>query len=143
MAIGLAAAFYFMPHVNNKLLFLALVMISTLIPDIDSSRSSMGKKIVFRPLQMMSEHRGIMHSITMCVILSVAIVLIYPFAALPFFLGYSFHLIADSFTIQGIKPFWPQKSVSKGPVRTGGQVEKAVLVVFVIVDIALLVNLFI
>lgn len=46
--------------------------------------------------------------------------LFFPVISLPFFLGYSLHLFADSFTIQGIKPFYPIKKVSSWKIKTGG-----------------------
>ena len=43
----------------------------------------------------------------------------------------------DSFTIQGIKPFWPIKYISKGLIRTGGKIDKVLFFTFVIIDIIL------
>ena len=65
-----------------------------------------------------------------------------PVLALPFFLGYAMHLLTDSFTVEGIRPFWPFKSVSKGMLRVGGSIEQAIFIGFCIVDLVLLVSLF-
>ncbi|MDO8459884.1 MAG: metal-dependent hydrolase [Nanoarchaeota archaeon] len=143
LAIGLGSALYFLPHVTHKYTFIPIVLLTSLLPDIDSSSSSMGRRIVFRPLQWFARHRCIIHSFSLCIILSAILALFYPLFAFPFFLGYSLHLFADSFTIQGIRPFWPSKLESKGIVRTGGTIESSILVVIIIVDIALLISFFI
>ncbi len=141
LAIGIAVALYFSNFVNNPFSFVILTLIATLLPDVDSGFSYLGKKPIFRPLQWTTKHRGILHSYTFCVFFSILIALFFPLLALPFFLGYSFHLIGDSYTIQGIKPFWPLKFVSKGPVKTGGKFERMLFNVFALIDIILIVSM--
>lgn len=143
LAIGLAAALYFLPFVNHKLLFIPVVLISSLLPDIDSSFSQLGKKNIFRPVQMVFTHRGPLHSYTLCIFFSLLFAFFYPIFALPFFLGYSFHLFADSFTINGIKPFWPFRFQSSGVVRTGGLIDGWIFIVFILVDVLFFLLLFI
>jgi len=143
VAVGLAVAFYFMPYVTHKIVFFPIILIASLLPDIDSAASAIGKHAVFRPLQWIFSHRGVIHSYTVCIVVSVLFAFFIPVLAFPFFLGYSFHLFMDSFTVQGIMVFWPLKQKSTGPVRTGGSVESAIFVVMVIVDFALLVKLFV
>ena len=138
LAIGLAAALYFSMHVNYPMLFIAITIASGFFPDIDSRFSYLGKNLVARPLQMATDHRGIIHSYTLCILLSFGIALLLPTVALPFFLGYSFHLLGDSFTPQGIRAFWPLKGISKGMIRTGGKIEKAIFYTFVIIDVVLI-----
>jgi membrane-bound metal-dependent hydrolase YbcI (DUF457 family) len=58
-----------------------------------------------------------------------------PVIAFPFFLGYSVHLFSDSFTHEGIRPFWPSKKSSAGIVRTGGVVEKGIFISFLALDV--------
>ncbi|HEA46398.1 MAG TPA: metal-dependent hydrolase [Candidatus Pacearchaeota archaeon] len=140
-AIGLAVAIYFSSYVPNPVIFIPVVLIASLLPDVDSGFSFLGRKPVFRPLQWTTNHRGVIHSYTLGILVSFLIALFYPILALPFFIGYSFHLIADSFTVQGIKPFWPLKFVSKGPVKSGGHVDKTVFYVFVVIDVVLIGSL--
>jgi inner membrane protein len=134
LAIGLAVALYFLSHVNKPMIFFPVVLASSFFPDIDSKFSYIGKKALSRPIQWTVSHRGIVHSYTLCIALSLLIAFFYPVFALPFFLGYSSHLFADSFTVQGIKPFWPLKAVSKGPVTTGGKIERVIFYTFVLID---------
>jgi len=143
IVIGLAVALYFLPHVNNKLVFFPVVLIATLLPNIGHAFPFLGKKSVFRPAQTIFKHRGIIHSFTLAIALSIIIALSYPVIALPFFLGYSFHLLADAYTSEGIKPYWPFKWKSQGPVKVGSITETSIFYIFIIFDVALLVKLFV
>jgi len=143
LVIGLAFALLFLPHVNNKLVFFPVILICALLPDIDSPSSYLGHNKIFRPLQWFAEHRGVLHSFTLCIIASIFFAFILPVLALPFFLGYSSHLAADSFTQEGITPFWPWKRGSTGFVRTGGSSEYPIFVGFLIIDAVLFLKLFV
>ena len=138
LAIGLAVALFFAPHVTEPLLFIPIVLVSSLFPDVDSGFSYIGKNPLSKPVQMTTDHRGIVHSYTFCVALSILIALLFPIAALPFFLGYSFHLFADAFTVQGIRPFWPFKGVSKGFIKSGGLTDKVIFYTLAIADLVLI-----
>ena len=142
IAVGLAVAFYFLPHVVNKLYFLPVVLIASALPDIDTGYSSIGRKKIFRPIQLMTRHRGIFHTYTFCILVSLLFAFFYPVLALPFFLGYSFHLILDTFTPQGIAPFWPFRVRVEGKIKTGGSIDSAIFYISLIFALALFVNLF-
>jgi len=126
LAVAFANAFYFLPYVSNKIIFFPVVFLGTLFPDIDNAFSSIGNYKIFRPVQWVFVHRGVIHSYTFAVVLSILLSFVYPVLAFPFFLGYSFHLFLDSFTVKGIKPFWPLKKRSSGMIATGGKVENAI-----------------
>ena len=143
IAVGLAVAFYFLPHVVNKLYFLPVVLIASALPDIDTGYSSIGRRKIFRPVQLMTRHRGIFHTYTFCILVSLLFALYYPVLALPFFLGYSFHLILDSFTPQGIVPFWPFRIKVEGKIKTGGSIDSTIFYASLIFAAALLVKFFI
>lgn len=142
LIIALAFALLFLPNVNYKLIFFPIVLICALLPDIDSPHSQYGNQWFSKPLQFVSKHRGILHSLTFCILFSLVLAFILPILALPFFLGYSSHLVSDSFTQEGITPFWPSKKTSNGIVRTGGKIEKGVFLVFLAVDALLFLRLF-
>lgn len=143
LAIGLALALLFLPSVTYKLVFFPIVLICSLLPDIDSPHSYLGHGKVWRPMQFFAKHRGIFHSLTFCIIVSVVFAFVLPVVAFPFFLGYSCHLLADSFTQEGITPFWPWKRSINGVVRTGGKVEYGIFIGFIVADILLFARLFI
>lgn len=137
-AVGLVIGLYFLPFVTYKFLFVPIVLLSSLLPDIDSTYSSIGQRRVFRPVQLVFKHRGALHSFTFCVLISLFFAFFYPIIALPFFFGYGFHLLADSFTLAGIRPFWPSKSISSGMIKTGGAIDKIVFGISLLVSIILL-----
>ncbi len=141
IAVGLAVAFYFLPHVINKLYFIPVVLIASVLPDIDTGYSSIGRRKVFMPVQLMTKHRGIFHTYTLCIAISILFAFFYPVLALPFFIGYSFHLILDTFTPQGIAPFWPLRIRVAGNIKTGGNIDSAIFYISLIVAAGLLINL--
>ncbi len=141
LAIGVAVALYFSNFVSSPVIFIPVVLLTSILPDIDSGFSYLGKKSFFKPVQWTTNHRGILHSYTFCIFVSLILALFYPVLALPFFVGYSFHLIGDSFTVKGIKPFWPLKFISKGPVKTGGKIEKSIFFTFLFIDVILFASL--
>jgi membrane-bound metal-dependent hydrolase YbcI (DUF457 family) len=142
LALGALVALFLLPYVENKWIFVPIVLVASLLPDVDTAFSTAGRNFLSRGLQMFVKHRGVIHSLTFAVVVSLGLAFFWPVGALPFFLGYSFHLLADSFTPEGIKPFWPIKSVVKGRIRTGGRIEDTVFIVLLIFDVLLLVALF-
>ena len=135
LAITILAVLLLISHVEHKILFVVVALIATLIPDIDSGVSTLGRKRYFAPIQFIINHRGILHSFTFLILATVVLALFLPLFALPFFLGYSLHLFADSFTIMGIKPFYPSHATSSGRIRTGGRIEKIIFTLFFLLDI--------
>ena len=137
VAITLFFVLLFLPLVTYKAAFVIVALIATLIPDIDTKFSSTGKRFIFRPLQYFIKHRDLFHSFTFVLILTLFFVLFFPILSFGFFLGYASHLVADSFTIWGIKPFYPHKAVSQGKIKTGGKSEAIVFGLFLILDLTL------
>ncbi len=142
LAITLFLVLLLLPFVKMPLLFLLIALIATYIPDIDSKNSKIGNHWYLRPFQWIARHRGFVHSFTFLFLITLLLALFLPFLALGFFIGYSSHLIADSFTLNGIKPFYPCKKRSCGGVNTGGLNELNVFVLFILLDVILLVNRF-
>jgi membrane-bound metal-dependent hydrolase YbcI (DUF457 family) len=125
LLIGFFVAIFFLPDVNNKLVFFPVVMIASLIPDLDSLIAPKKDYKILKPLKSKS-YKDFMHSYTLCIILSALLAFFYPILALPFFIGYSFHLFFDSLTVPGTTPFWPLKIKSKGFIVPGGKTEKII-----------------
>lgn len=142
LVIALALVLLFLPHINNKLIFVPVALIASLIPDIDTMYSTMGHHKLFRPFQLFVNHRGMIHSLTICVLISLAFAFYFPILALPFFLGYSSHLVADGSTEEGVKMFWPFKETTSGKIRTGGVFEEGIYYSFILVSIVLFIALF-
>ena len=137
LAIIIFFILLFIPAVGNKMIFPVVALIATFLPDIDSRFSTIGKKPIIRILNFFTKHRGMIHSFTFLLSLTIILVLVFPVAAFGFFLGYGLHLLADSFTLQGIRPFYPFKKKSEGRLRTGSLLEKGILVGLIIANIAL------
>lgn len=136
LLVGLGAALYFLPHVTNKIVFLPAVIIASILPEVGDILTK-GKVVKKSWLST------IIKTYTLCLILTVLLAFFYPLLALPFFLGYSFHLFLDTFTVDGVHPFWPIGKRINGKVRTGGNVDRAIMIVFAVFDFGLLVKLFI
>ena len=137
LAFAIFMILLFLNFVSNKLVFIIMVLVATIIPDLDTNRSHYGRNPVFAPLQAITSHRGFIHSFTTAFVLAAITAIWWPIASFGFFIGYSIHLIMDSFTREGIQPFWPFKWVSNGPVRTGGKIEEILFIGVVIIDILL------
>ncbi|MBU0894049.1 MAG: metal-dependent hydrolase [Nanoarchaeota archaeon] len=137
LAITLAFILLFINSVESKLVFVIVALIATYIPDVDSRYSTLGRKKINRILQLFTKHRGMIHSFSFLLTITLFLILFFPVLAFGFFLGYGLHLFADSFTKDGIRPFYPWKKRAYGFVKTGGRIEVIILVGFVIADIAL------
>lgn len=121
-------------HINSQILFISVVLIAGLFPDIDHPKSKVGR--YFRPLNFLFEHRGFFHSL---LVLPLVSLLLYYFNhtnfALPVIVGYVAHLAGDSITKEGIMPLHPiSKFRIKGFVKTGGIFEKAFFCLLVLVS---------
>tara|TARA_Y100000310_G_C20597240_1_gene771152 strand:+ start:978 stop:1430 length:453 start_codon:yes stop_codon:yes gene_type:complete len=143
LAFAVLMIILFLEHVNHKFTFALLVLIATVLPDLDSGFSSWGRHLIFRPLQFFTKHRGIIHSFTFGVLVSVILAFFWPIASLGFFIGFSVHLICDSFTVDGIKPFWPLKMKSSGFIRSGRRVEESLFFGLIFVDVVLFFIIFV
>jgi len=64
-----------------------------------------------------------------------------PVIAFGVLIGYGLHLLADSLTIQGIRPFYPFKRRLRWKIKTGGRFEVVLFVGFLIADLWLLLNM--
>lgn len=137
LAITLFLVLLFIPHVQHGALFLVVALLATYIPDIDSKHSKIGHYWFLRPFQWFAKHRGFVHSFSFLMIITLIFVMFFPLLALPFFLGYSSHLLADSFTLEGINPFYPHKGHASGNITTGGINELNVFVFFILADLFL------
>ena len=141
LALVILAIMLFLPSVSSGFVFIFTTLIATLLPDIDSGFSSIGKMKPGRFIQFFVRHRGIFHSFTLCIIVSALFAIILPIFAFPFFLGYSMHLLADSFTVEGIRPFWPLKAGSSWKLRTGSKLETTFFICLVIIDFLIFIFL--
>ena len=135
LAITVFAILIFIPHINYPLIFSVVALFASLLVDVDNYCSLIGNRNIARPLQFFTKHRGIIHSLTFAIVLSLLISVFSPKLALPFFVGYGIHVFVDSFTKDGVQPFWPYKGESRGVLRTGSQSEAVLFLLFVLLDL--------
>lgn len=124
--------------IESGIIFVVVALAATFIPDVDTKFSSLGKKKIFRFLQIFMKHRGAFHSFTILFILTLIFTLFVPIIALPFFIGYGMHVFLDSFTVDGIAPFYPYKKRIYGIIKNGSKSENFVFISFILVDLAIL-----
>jgi inner membrane protein len=137
-AITAFFAILFLSKIENKVAFVLVLFFAALIPDIDSRFSRVGRAKGLRILQFFVKHRGLIHSFTFAFLITLFFVLFFPVVAFPFFLGYSLHLLADSFTIEGIKPFYPFKKTISWKIKNGSMTEITILFMVIFIDFLLL-----
>ena len=131
----------FLPSVSAKFLFIFSALIATLIPDIDTGYSTIGKMKGFRFLQFFARHRGVFHSLTFGIAVSIILAFFLPILSLGFFIGYASHIFLDSFTREGITPFWPYNKISSGIFKTGTLTETTMFIFLLLFDLVLLIFL--
>lgn len=122
----------------SKYFFLLAMVLGSLLPDLDSATSFIGKK--FKLVSLFFKHRGMMHSIVFMTGFSIIFFLItkdfYYFLA--FAAGYLSHLLLDSLTPSGVAFFWPSKVRTRGTFKTTGLVDIILLVVLIFLNILLI-----
>lgn len=136
--IALFFVLMFFQYIENPIVFLPIVFLATIIPDIDSRFSRIGHYKIFRVFNFFMKHRGITHSFTFLAVISLLIFLSFKEILIPFSLAYSLHLILDAVTIDGISPFYPLKFRIKGKLKTGGIIETILFVFFLLIDLFLI-----
>lgn len=118
-------------NIQSKIIFIIIMLIASALPDIDSYRSKIGKKIkpISFLINLFFRHRGIFHSPFILMLISLVIALINHEIAAAFFIGYLSHLILDSLTPGGVMFFYPfSKKRTKGFIRTGSLFENILFI---------------
>lgn len=137
LAFGFFAGLVAMPflHPHNQILFMTLVLLAAMLPDIDHPKSKLGK--YFKPIGYLFEHRGFFHSLFFVVItlLLTKIIfkdIIFVYAVV---IGHLSHLIADALTKEGIMPFHPwSRTRVNGFIKTGTFAEYIIFIILVVYD---------
>lgn len=116
----------------NWLIFILLVVLAGILPDIDIPTSTVGSLV--KPLSnfinMLFGHRGIMHSIFVPIMLLLVFVYFNKFEyGMAILIGYVGHLIADAVSLEGINflhPFFRFKV--RGFIKVGGFLEYVIFI---------------
>ncbi len=122
------------------LLYAIILVISSLLPDIDCATAKLGKRI--KIISYVFEHRGIFHSIWPLIVM---FFLIFNQAnefmvsvIIAVMVGYTSHLLLDMLTPQGIRLLYPSKLKIRWFIDVGSFIEKIICIILLITDIALL-----
>jgi len=122
--------------IPNRLLFFLFMIIATIFVDIDSYKSKIGNRWYLRPIQWITKHRGMIHSIIFAIFLSVVIASINQWAGVGFFAGYLSHITLDALTRHGVALFWPfTRWKIRFGIKSGGVLEQIIFVLLLLGDI--------
>ncbi|MBS3108043.1 metal-dependent hydrolase [Candidatus Woesearchaeota archaeon] len=136
IGIIVSVALFKFLSISHPLYFIFMTSFFAIFPDIDTFNSTIGSKV--KPLSfilnLLFGHRGIMHSmfipILACIFLFSQGYLVTGFALL---IGYTSHILADSLTHEGVRPFHPLSFHVKGFIRTGGILEHIFFLLLIII----------
>ncbi len=121
---------YFL-QLNTKFYFVLVAAFASIFPDIDESKSILGKRLLFLPILI--KHRGITHTPLFMVTIAMITKIFFPtWVVIAFLIGYLSHLLLDTLTRKGIMWFWPIRKKISGPFKTGKLVDGIILVVSVV-----------
>ena len=125
----------------NPIVFILIVLIIGIFPDIDHPKSKIGRKlkILSYPINFIFGHRGLFHSLFAAAGFSFLIWIFFGNYYIPFFIGFLSHLIGDGLTKQGIDFTYPFNMFKiKGFIKTGSFFEKIILFVLILTNAYLL-----
>lgn len=131
--------------VENKLLFVFIVLLFSLLPDIDETRSKISRKnkLVSKAINFIFGHRGFFHTIYIPVLLFLILALlnIKVIIGIAVLVGYMSHLFLDALTPAGIRPFYPlyNKRIN-GFIKTNSISEKIFFVIVAVLNIYLVLE---
>jgi len=135
LAFALLIILLILSHIQDKILFVVLFLIATIIPDLETLPSYFSKVQHHVHEAIIAKHHSPFHSLTFGLLISIPFLFIYPAVAFPVFLGFGLHLILDMFTSQGARIWWPSDKITNGPIITGGLIEQIIFYTVVIIDI--------
>ncbi len=112
---------------GNLIFFFLLVLLGSIIPDIDERHSKVNQWSGFlgRIVTLFFGHRGLFHSLLFAVLISGGVWVYYGwYYAGALLLGYIAHLAGDALTPMGVQVFYPFYGFKmRGPMRVGGFLE--------------------
>ena len=139
---SLLVYFLLVYFLNMPVWILFFILLATAFVDIDIKNSRAGNRWYFRPLQWMTRHRGVLHSLFSAFILSLIVASFSLWAGFGFFVGYISHLFLDCLTKSGVRLFWPFGWRIKGFVKAGGVAEDIIFVLLFLGNIFVVGKLF-
>jgi len=124
---------YSMP--SQPLLFAFVFLFSSILPDIDTTKSVIGKRLwyVSSILAIFTRHRGFFHTIWIPMAVFGIGLYFNRILCTAFALGYFVHIASDLMTSEGVSLFSPlSKHHVRGFIKTGGTIEYVLLFILCI-----------
>lgn len=134
----------FLADIGDVFVFFTIVLVSSVLPDIDYKKSKVGRKTRLGWLvQWVFGHRGFFHSVFPALFLSGFLYLIGEvLIGMAVLIGYGAHLFSDGISKNGVYLFYPFTRLKlKGFVRTGKAGEYLVLGLVIYFSIRILISL--
>ncbi|MBT3298641.1 hypothetical protein HN385_06950 [archaeon] len=128
---------------GNIFVIFLLVLLGSLLPDIDEKGTTINKWFGFIGIifQKLFKHRGFLHSLIFFLIISFLVKIIFSDAyGYALLLGLFAHILGDGISKMGVRLFYPLKFRIKGPLRVGSFAE--VLISFFIFCVIVLLLFF-
>lgn len=132
------AYLHFGGSVDEDVLFLGGLIFGAMLPDIDHTSSRIGRAVPYIDnfISSVFGHRTLTHSLLFLILgYWLFHILSWPESLeIGILLGILSHIILDMLTVQGVKFLWPVRIRVGVPfgIRTGGSIEKVILVFFII-----------
>lgn len=133
LLIGVLSYLVLNPYFSggNKWIFLVVLLLGSLLPDIDEQNSKINRQSGFigSIISFLTKHRGIFHSVFLAVLFFLLITtFLSNYYAWALLIGYLSHLLGDALTPMGIHILYPLSNFKlRGPIRTGGIAELLLL----------------
>lgn len=119
-----AFAFFISLLLKFGFVLILITLFSALLPDIDHPKSHLNKRFkITKIFSFLFRHRGLIHSLLFCLIISGIIYFLKKELAFAFLIGFLSHLFLDALTPEGINPLYPLKSKIAGPIKTSSLTE--------------------
>jgi len=144
MAIGLLAGLLLFTFLHQQwYIFIPLVILGSLLPDVDHQNSKINRMMpLTRWIPTFFAHRGFFHSIFPAIIIYAGFYFAkLDYIGLPLALGYSTHLASDCFTRLGCNLLHPVSTFRiQGPIMTNGLMELLTLGGVILLDVLLVIK---
>lgn len=129
--------------IQNKLLFVLIALFFSVFPDIDNTKSKIGKenKLISRIINFFFGHRGFFHTIYPPLILFFIFYNINNELGTAVLVGYISHLFIDGMTKNGIRLFYPliNRKIN-GFFKTNSISEKIFFLIVFLLDLYILLG---
>jgi inner membrane protein len=125
ITVGTLLSYQYNLDLSSQLGMVGAAALGSLLPDLDSPVSTLGKLLPINPLRIL-HHRGPLHSALILIALMGIYLSTGQLWQLGLFVGYASHLFADALTLKGIPLFYPIKinfRLCPIPIFTGGIVD--------------------